>query len=271
MLLGHSAIGCWDNSTRGLDSASALNFIRTLRKTSDIIGTTHVVAVYQASQAMFNLFDNVIVLYEGRQIYFGRADSAKAYFQEMGWHCPQRQVTGDFLTSITNPQERTPCKGAEARVPRTPDDFEKYWKLSKEYDNLQKRMIDYKDTNYYAIQAEFETRYRDSQSLYLRRKSPYIIGIPRQLSICTTRAYKILWSDKASTITVVLGQIIMALIVGSVYFGTPHNTDSFFATGSTLFFATLLNALIAVTEINGLYAQRPIVEKHASYAYDFYN
>lgn len=34
-----------------------------------------------------------------------------------------------------------------------------------------------------------------------------------------------------------------------------------------LFFAILLNALIAIGEINSLYAQRPIVEKQASYAF----
>lgn len=87
-----------------------------------------------------------------------------------------------------------------------------------------------------------------------------------QLRICIRRAYQRLWNDKVSTLTVVAGQIIMALIVGSVFYGTPNNTDSFFARGSTLFFAILLNALIAVTEINSLYQQRPIVEKHASYA-----
>lgn len=58
----------------------------------------------------------------------------------------------------------------------------------------------------------------------------------------------------------------MALVVGSVFYGIPDNTDSLFAKGSTLFFTALLDALIAVTEINGLYQQRPIVEKHASYA-----
>ncbi len=34
-----------------------------------------------------------------------------------------------------------------------------------------------------------------------------------------------------------------------------------------MFFSVLLNALIAITEINNLYSQRPIVEKQASYAF----
>lgn len=59
----------------------------------------------------------------------------------------------------------------------------------------------------------------------------------------------------------------MALIIGSVFFGTPQDTSSFTAKGSVLFFAVLLSALTAINEINSLYDQRPIVEKHKSYAF----
>lgn len=59
----------------------------------------------------------------------------------------------------------------------------------------------------------------------------------------------------------------MALIIGSIFYGTPTATAGFSAKGAVLFFAVLLNALIAMTEINSLYSQRAIVEKHASYAF----
>ena len=47
----------------------------------------------------------------------------------------------------------------------------------------------------------------------------------------------------------------------------PLSTGSFFAKGSVLFFAVLLSALQSIVEINTLYAQRPIVAKHKSYAF----
>lgn len=59
----------------------------------------------------------------------------------------------------------------------------------------------------------------------------------------------------------------MALVIGSIYFGTPLSTGAFFAKGAVLFFAVLLSALQSVVEINKLYAQRPIVAKHKSYAF----
>lgn len=76
------------------------------------------------------VFDKVAVLYEGRQIYFGHKDEAKAYFADMGWHCPDRQTTADFLTSLTNPEERTPKPGYEDKVPKTSEDFARTWKNS---------------------------------------------------------------------------------------------------------------------------------------------
>lgn len=267
MILARAPIGCWDNSTRGLDAATALKFVQTLRTSADIIGMTHAVAIYQASQAIYEVFDKAIVLYEGREIYFGSTSAAKTYFEEMGWYCPPRLTTGDFLTAVTNHLTRKPRKGYERRVPRTPADFEKYWHASRVYKELQKEIEQHeRETSSKAAAAKFKELRRAAQAPHMWSKSPYIISIPMQLRICTKRAYQRLWNDKVSTLTVMIGQIIMALIVGSVFFGTPNNTNSFFARGSTLFFATLLSALIAVTEINNMYQQRPIVQKQASYA-----
>lgn len=53
--LGHAPLQCWDNSTRGLDSANALEFCRTLRTQADILGSTACVAIYQASQDAYEV------------------------------------------------------------------------------------------------------------------------------------------------------------------------------------------------------------------------
>ena len=53
--LGGSPLQCWDNSTRGLDSATALEFVRTLRLSTEMTGSTAVVAIYQASQSIYDV------------------------------------------------------------------------------------------------------------------------------------------------------------------------------------------------------------------------
>jgi ABC-type multidrug transport system ATPase subunit len=53
--LGHAPLQCWDNSTRGLDSANAIEFCRALRTQADIMGTTSCVALYQAPQTAYEV------------------------------------------------------------------------------------------------------------------------------------------------------------------------------------------------------------------------
>jgi ABC-type multidrug transport system ATPase subunit len=271
MALAASPLGAWDNSTRGLDSATALKFVESLRLLSDLTGSAHAVAAYQASQNIYDVFDRVVVLYEGREIFFGPAAAAKSYFEYQGWECPPRQTTGDFLTSVTNPGERRPKPGMESRVPRTAEDFEKAWLSSAEYEKLQAEIAAYEEQ--YPVEQdsaaaiEFHERKRGNQAKHTRPKSPYIISVPMQIKLNTKRAYQRLWNDVAATVSTVVSNIIMALIIGSVFYDAPNTTAGFQEKGATLFFAVLLNALTAMSEINSLYSQRPIVEKHNSYAF----
>lgn len=81
-------------------------------------------------------FDNVTVLYKGRQIYFGPVDAASNYFTSLGFERPNHATTADFLTSLTNPAERIVRSGFEKRVPNSPDEFAKAWKHSTEAEAL---------------------------------------------------------------------------------------------------------------------------------------
>jgi ATP-binding cassette subfamily G (WHITE) protein 2 (PDR) len=252
-----------------LDAATALKFVQALRVAADLGGSAYAVAFYQASQAIYDTFDKVIVLYEGRQIFFGHSSKAKAFFINQGWDCPPRQTTGDFLTSVTNSVERKARKGMEKGVPRTPDEFEAYWKNSAEYRELQREVHEYEEE--FPIGGDtYQQLYnhkRDMQAKHTRPESPYIISIPMQIRLNTVRAYQQIWGDISFTVTTIIVQGIIALIVGFLFYDTPNATAGFFAKGSALFFGVLLNALLAVNEINNLYDQRPIVEKHKSYAF----
>ena len=60
--LSGSPLQCWDNSTRGLDSANALEFCRTLRHSADTVGTTALVSLYQGSQDSYNVGYSIILV-----------------------------------------------------------------------------------------------------------------------------------------------------------------------------------------------------------------
>lgn len=97
VLAGRASLVCWDNSTRGLDASTALEYAQTIRTTTNLLKNTAIIAIYQAGENIYRLFDKVTVLYLGRQVYFGPIDEAKAYFERMGYYCPPRQTTAYVL------------------------------------------------------------------------------------------------------------------------------------------------------------------------------
>lgn len=259
---------CWDNSTRGLDSSTALEFVKNLRLSTEYTGSTAVVAIYQASQAIYDIFDKAIVLYEGRQIYFGNAHAARRFFINMGFDCPDRQTTADFLTSLTSPTERRARKGFEHLVPRTPDEFAARWRDSLERKQLLADIENFQ--NEFPIggskRQEFDRSRAAEKAKRTRAASPYTLSYIGQIRLCLYRGGLRLKGDMSMTLTSVIGNSIMALIVASVFFNLDETTNSFFSRGALLFFAILLNAFASALEILTLWQQRPIVEKHDKYA-----
>ncbi|WVQ84203.1 hypothetical protein IAT38_006354 [Cryptococcus sp. DSM 104549] len=267
--LAGAPLQCWDNSTRGLDSANAIEFCKNLRLNADYLDISSVVAIYQAPQSAYDVFDKVSVLYEGEQIFFGKTTDAKRFFVNMGFYCPEQQTVPDFLTSLTSPSERRAQEGFEGRVPATPQEFAAAWKSSPEYAALKEQIGAFQQK--YPVHGEqydeFLASRRAQQSKHLRPKSPYTLSYGSQVELCLRRGFMRLVADPSLTYTQLFGNFIMALIIGSVYYNLPVSTSSFFARGGLLFFAVLLSAFSSALEILILYAQRGIVEKHSRYAF----
>ncbi|OQD87237.1 hypothetical protein PENANT_c006G05357 [Penicillium antarcticum] len=269
MTLARAPIGAWDNSTRGLDANSALDFVQALRLSANLTKTCHAAAVYQASEPMYNTFDNVTVLYDGRQVYFGPCQHAVAYFEKMGWKRHPRQVSADFLTAITNPSEREPQAGMAEKVPRTSEDFEAYWKQSPEYAELREKMKNYAQS--FPLDGPEESKLNHAkhteQANHVRPSSPFLLSVPMQLRLCLVRAHRRSLNDRAGIIATAVVQVVISVLIGSLFYNIPDTSAGLSQRASVIFLAVLTNNLIALLEINILYSQRPIVEKHARYTF----
>ena len=268
ILVGDSCFQCWDNSTRGLDSVNALQFVRTLRKSTKMTGSVALVTLYQASQEIYDIFDKLLLLYEGHQIYFGRAEAAKDYFVSLGFVCPLRASTSDFLTSITNPTERLERDGFKGKTPRTPEDFERVWQGSSERAMLSESIRLYDAEHPFRgreLQA-LRMQQKDRKSPWRRHQSPFILSFPAQVRLCVTRGIQRLLNDLSPPISSIAGNAVVSIILGSMFYNMPEDTSSFFGRGVLLFFTVLTNTFLGAFEGVQLWDQRPIVEKHVSYA-----
>ncbi|EFQ98073.1 multidrug resistance protein CDR1 [Nannizzia gypsea CBS 118893] len=259
---------CWDNSTRGLDSANAINFCNSLRLQADLLGVTSVVTLYQAPQAAYDLFDRVTLIYDGRQIFFGQVTEAKDYFEALGFYCPPRQTIPDFLTSMTSPEERRVRPGFEDSVPRSPDEFAKRWQASDQRKNLRLELATYERRHPPEERMkEYSLSRQAEQAKGQRSKSVYTISYTQQISLALWRAYRRLLADPGFTIASLLFNVIMALILGSMFYNLSTDTSSFYYRGGLIFFSLLFNAFASQLEVLTIYAERPVVEKQNRYAF----
>ncbi|RAK91395.1 ABC multidrug transporter [Aspergillus costaricaensis CBS 115574] len=269
IILSGASLAAWDKSTQGLASTEALKFVQSLRLAADLGSSSHVVAAYEASEAMYDLFDRTLLLYEGHQIFIGSSSEAKGFFERQGWYCHPHQSTAEFLTSITNSTERQPRRGMENRVPRTPRDFETYWCQSPEHQELQREMGGHKQiAGSHSRERLLDPKLDEEQKqLGKTQFGSQYPGIMLQVRLTTIRAFQRAWNERASAACKITVNFIIALLIGSMFYNTPATTAGFFSKGSVLFYLVMLNSFLPLKKLSSQLSQRPVVEKHASFGF----
>ncbi|EDK47411.1 protein SNQ2 [Lodderomyces elongisporus NRRL YB-4239] len=263
----NGTIYCWDNATRGLDASTALEFAQAIKTSTKVLKTTSFVSIYQAGENIYECFDKVTVLYHGRQIYFGPANRAKKYFEEMGWACPARQTTPEFLTALTDPIGRFAKKGWENKVPQTAEEFESYWLKSKEYQALLDEIDEFNNSiDVDEVRAEYYKSVHQEKMKGARKTSPFTISYFEQLRLCGKRSIQKIWGDKAYTVTLMGAGVCQAFVAGSLYYNTPDDVSGAFSRGGVIFFAVLFMSLMGLAEISASFASRPILMKQKNYS-----
>lgn len=269
-LASKSTVVCWDNSTRGLDASTALDYAKSLRIMTDISNRTTFVTLYQAGEGIYEQMDKVMVIDQGRCIYEGPAKEAKQYFLNLGFHCPERQTTADFLTAVTDPTERRFREGHEDSAPKTPEDLEKAFRNSESYQKIQRDITQYEEElkrSDYSDAKEFEGAVRESKSKTVSKKSPFTVSFIRQVLACTKREFWLTWGDKTTLYTKFFIIISNGLIVGSLFYGQSLNTSGAFTRGGSLFFSILFLGWLQLSELMKAVSGREVVKRHEDYAF----
>ncbi|CAO3593954.1 unnamed protein product [Absidia cylindrospora] len=262
-----SSINCWDCSTRGLDAASALDYVRSLRIMTDVFNKTTIATLYQASNSIFNTFDKVLLLDEGRCLYFGPVGEAREYFEDLGFYCPPRKSTPDFLTGLCNPLEREIKSGHEATVPLTAEAFEQRYLESKTYSNMMNELDAFEQQITADQQADqFRQAVDQEHQKRASRSSPYTASFYQQVKALTIRQYHLLITDKEALLSRYGTILIQGLITASCFYMNPLNGTGAFSRAGAIFFSVIFNSFVSQSELVRFMMGRPVLEKHKQFA-----
>ncbi|XP_039114164.1 pleiotropic drug resistance protein 3-like isoform X2 [Dioscorea cayenensis subsp. rotundata] len=225
-----------DEISTGLDSSTTFQIVTCLQQMAHISEATIVISLLQPAPETYDLFDDIILMAEGKIVYQGPRDQVLAFFGECGFRCPERKGEADFLQEVLSrrDQEQYWYHPRETYTYVSVDGFCKQFKLFCMGKNLEE---------------ELSKSFDKSQS-HKNALSFNIYSLPKWelFKACTSRELLLMKRNSFTYIFKISQLAIMASICMSVFLRSDMVLDVVHADHlmSSLFFT------IMVLMVNGL-------------------
>ncbi|KAH7655222.1 Xenobiotic-transporting ATPase protein [Dioscorea alata] len=244
-----------DEISTGLDSSTTFQIVTCLQQMAHISEATIVISLLQPAPETYDLFDDIILMAEGKIVYQGPRDQVLAFFEECGFRCPERKGEADFLQEVLSrkDQEQYWYHPQECYTYVSVDDFRQQFKsfhigkkleedLSRPYDKslCHKNALSF---NLYALPKwQLFKACMARELLLMKRNSPLYISKTVQLAI-------------------------MASISMTVFLRTRMGIDAVHANYymGSLFFGLLLLMVIGIPETTFTLSRLPSFYKQREY------
>jgi len=95
-----------DEPTSGLDSFQALAVMECIKGLATN-GRLVVSVIHQPRSQIYSMFDQMLLLSGGKDVYFGKAEAALEYFRATGYTCPEDFNPADFYLDVLSPDNRS--------------------------------------------------------------------------------------------------------------------------------------------------------------------
>ncbi|KAF3674465.1 Pleiotropic drug resistance protein 1 [Capsicum annuum] len=264
MLVGPSKALFMDEISTGLDSSTTYSIVNSLRQTVKILNGTAVVSLLQPAPETYNLFDDIILISDGKIVYQGAREDVLGFFESMGFKCPERKGVADFLQEVTSKKDQ-----------------EQYWMRRDEtYRFITAKEFAEAYQSFHVgrqLGDELATSYDKSKSHPAALSTQkYGIGKKQLLNVCTEREFLLMKRNSFVYIFKFIQLAVMALITLTLFFRTEMHRDTMedglkyagalFFIVTTVFFNGLSEIAMTIFKLPIFYKQRDLLF-YPSWAY----
>ncbi|KAK3189964.1 hypothetical protein Dsin_029525 [Dipteronia sinensis] len=106
LIVGPTKALFMDEISNGLDSSTTFQIISCLKHLVHITDDTALISLLQPAPETFDLFDDVILMAEGKIIYHGPRSYVHKFFEDCGFQCPERKGVADFLQEVISRKDQ---------------------------------------------------------------------------------------------------------------------------------------------------------------------
>ncbi|PIA37957.1 hypothetical protein AQUCO_02900066v1 [Aquilegia coerulea] len=95
-----------DEISTGLDSSTTFQIVSCLQQLVHITECTMLVSLLQPAPETFDLFDDIILMAEGKIVYHGPRSYVVEFFEDCSFRCPERKGIADFLQEVLSRKDQ---------------------------------------------------------------------------------------------------------------------------------------------------------------------
>ncbi|KAH0670196.1 hypothetical protein KY290_025615 [Solanum tuberosum] len=252
MLVGPSKALFMDEISTGLDSSTTFSIVNSLRQSVQLLKGTAVISLLQPAPETYNLFDDIILLSDGRIVYQGPREAVLEFFESMGFKCPERKGVADFLQEVTSKKDQ-----------------QQYWaKRDEPYRFITSKEFSEAYQSFYVgkkLADELATPYDKTKSHPAALSTQkYGIGTKQMLKVCAEREVLLMKRNSFVYIFKLFQLVVMALIMMTVFFRIEMPRDNMDDGGlyaGALFFVVVVIMFNGMAEINLTILKLPVYFK----------
>lgn len=213
-LISDPAILFLDEPTSGLDSFQAQAVMESMKAMS-MNGRLVITVIHQPRSSIFEMFDKLLLLSEGRCIYLGEAKLAAEHFSKAGYPAPRFFNPADYFLDILSPDSRSQEleSKSETRILELAD----YW---SEYHGSE----ELKSVQMSSAEGDAAIQYESFSWMKFQRNSRLLFW----------RAWTEILRDKATLFLKITMSCIFGCIIGGMYSNIGMDQSSIYNRYSSL-------------------------------------
>ncbi|XP_003467515.1 broad substrate specificity ATP-binding cassette transporter ABCG2 isoform X2 [Cavia porcellus] len=237
-----------DEPTTGLDSSTA-NAVLLLLKRMSRQGRTIIFSIHQPRYSIFKLFDNLTLLAAGKLMFHGPAQAALDYFASAGYRCEPYNNPADFFLDVINGDSSAVTLNRseeDCEVNRTEEPSQRDKPIIEKLGEFYASSTLYKDMK--AELDQLSGGYKKKKNIAFMENT-YMTSFCHQLRWIAKRSFKNLLGNPQASIAQVLVTIVLALVIGALYFKLEYNVAGIQNRAGVLFFLTTNQCFSSVSAV----------------------